>query len=99
MKLYVASKGKIVALDPRTGRELWRTELPTSDYRTQVLEHEGRVYATTYGQCYGLDGETGTILWHNKLPGLGFGDAMMSIAGKHSTPHPPPPHTHSSASG
>jgi outer membrane protein assembly factor BamB len=90
MNLYVAGKGKVVALDPQSGRELWRAELPKSDFRTLVVEHGDLVFASSYGNVYGLDAKTGRILWQNGLPGLGYGDVTMAIGGRQSTALPPP---------
>jgi outer membrane protein assembly factor BamB len=64
----------IVALDKRTGEELWRTTRPdeaTSWSTPLVLEHEGRVQVVvaSSGRSRGYDPATGEELW--SLAGLG----------------------------
>ncbi len=89
MYLYIGINGRVAAIDPQTGSEVWRTELPSGGFfsSTQwsdvcVLEHEGRVFAGCHGYVLALDGATGEILWQNGLEGMGHNDVTLSIAGK-----------------
>ncbi len=75
--LFVGIKGRVLALEPGTGVELWRTRLKGGDFVNVVL-NEDRVYASTHGEMFCLDPVTGSIVWHNPLKGLGTG--LMTIA-------------------
>lgn len=70
--LYIGVGGHAVAIDARTGEELWRTKLKTGATVT-VHPVGARVFAGANGELYCLDAASGNILWHNKLPGLGLG--------------------------
>ncbi len=63
----------LVALDKRTGKELWRTERPgevTSWSTPLVVEHQGRhqIVISSTGHSRGYDFETGAELW--RLSGM-----------------------------
>lgn len=75
--LFIGIKGRILAVDSATGREIWRTELKGSGFVNVVVENGG-LYAATKGELYGLDPATGQIRWSNSLPGLGCD--LISIA-------------------
>ncbi len=78
--LFLGIKGRVLALEPGTGTELWRTRLKGGDFVNVVLT-EGRVYAATQGEMFCLDPATGTILWQNPLKGLGTGLITIAVAG------------------
>ena len=85
MYLYIGINGCAAAIDPQTGREIWRTELSTGFFSGSdvcVLEHEGQVFAGTNGYLFALDGATGNIIWENGLEGMGHNEVTLSIAGK-----------------
>ncbi len=70
--LHIGVGGHVVAIDPRTGDEVWRMKLKTS--ATVTIHRVGaRLFAGANGELYCLDAATGNPLWHNKLPGLGLG--------------------------
>ena len=59
MQLYIGCNGIVAAVDPATGKEKWRTPLPTGGFlagnsRTDVciLEHEDRVFAGAKGHLF-----------------------------------------------
>lgn len=81
--VFVGIKGRVLALDPGTGAELWRTRLKGGDFVNVILT-EGRIYASTQGEMFCLDPATGTILWHNPLKGLGTGLTAIAVAGSAS---------------
>jgi outer membrane protein assembly factor BamB len=70
--LIIGISGHVVAIDPTTGTELWRSKLKGSDIVTTVLQN-GRVYAGTKGELFCIDAQSGSVLWRNDLKGLGFG--------------------------
>ena len=75
--LVISIGGHVVALDPATGVEFWRTKLKTSSFVT--VRHEGvRVFAGAGGELFCLDAASGNIRWHNKLKGLGL--SLVSFA-------------------
>lgn len=86
--LYIGSNGHVVAVEPSSGAELWRTRLggglfsATVQEDVCVLEHDRRVFAGCHGHLFCLDAETGAILWQNDLRGLGHNDVTLAIAGK-----------------
>jgi outer membrane protein assembly factor BamB len=78
--VLVGIKGRVLALEPATGIEFWRTRLKGGDF-VNVVFTEGRVYASTQGEMFCLDPATGTILWQNPLKGLGTGLITIAVAG------------------
>lgn len=78
--LYVGIKGTAVALDRNTGREVWRTELPGSDFVNMVVDGD-ELYAASRGELLRLDPRSGAILWHNSMPGFGWGIMTIATAG------------------
>ena len=75
--LYVGIKNAVVALDDRTGEELWRAELRASDF-VSVLWDGTALFAAARGEVWRLDPRSGAILWHNPLKGLGWGLASLA---------------------
>jgi len=77
----------IVALDKKTGKELWRTarEEPTSWTTPLVVEHAGKVQVITAATnaVRSYDFETGKLLWHgpgltpNSIPSPVYADGMV----------------------
>lgn len=68
--LLIGIGGRVVAIDPATGTEIWRAKLKGSD--TVTLTTAGnQVFAGTSGELFCLNGSDGTVIWHNKLKGLG----------------------------
>lgn len=64
--------GHAVALDMKTGVELWRTRLGSS--RLVSIQCRGTlVLAAAGGEVYCLDAASGREIWHNKMSGLGTG--------------------------
>ncbi len=78
--VFVGIKGRVLALEPATGVEIWRTRLKGGDFVNIVLA-DGRIYASTQGEMFCLDPASGTILWHNPLKGLGLGLVTIAAAG------------------
>ena len=78
--VYLGVKGSVVAIDKRTGRELWRTHLNGSSLTTLMVD-EDVILAYTRGHLYGINPESGRQIWHNKLPGLGHGFAALAMRG------------------
>jgi len=76
--IFIGVHGTVLALDKSTGTEIWRTELPGSDF-VNVVVQDGDVFASTKGEVFCLRPEDGGIRWHNKLEGLGWG--LVTIAG------------------
>ncbi len=71
-RLLIGIGGTVVALDPATGRELWRRKLKGGD--TVTLREEGPyIFAGSRGHLFCLEAANGAILWHNELKGLGYG--------------------------
>ncbi len=85
--LIIGSNGFVVALDPLTGVEIWRTKLQsgilnaTKWQDVTVLVHDGIVFAGSQGHLFGLSVADGSILWSNGLKGLGYNDVSLAVEG------------------
>ena len=75
--IYVGIKDSVVALDEKTGAELWRAKLRTNDYVTVSWDGEALIAANS-GEVWRLDPVRGEVIWHNGLKGMGRG--IVSIA-------------------
>ena len=75
--IFVGVKDTVVALDDRTGAEVWRCELAGSDFVTVLWDGEALV-AANRGEVFRLDPRSGSVVWRNELRGLGRG--MISLA-------------------
>ena len=71
-RLFIGIGGRVVALDPATGEELWRQKLATSGPATIAIVGEA-LYGAAAGELSRLDPATGRVLWTNKLERLGLG--------------------------
>ena len=81
--IYVGIKHSVVALDDRTGAEVWIANLRGSDFVTLLWDGEALI-AGNQGEVWRLDPQTGAVLWHNALKGQGRG--VISLAsGRHAT--------------
>jgi outer membrane protein assembly factor BamB len=78
-RLFIGVGGHIVAIDPGTGEEIWRTKLKTSGLALDssliatVSVAGSRVYGAAGGELFCLDPTSGDILWRNRLKRLGMG--------------------------
>jgi len=70
--VYIGIRGDVLALDPATGTEIWRTSVKGASFVNVALVDD-KLYAATGGEMFALDTATGQILWNNKLKGLGMG--------------------------
>jgi outer membrane protein assembly factor BamB len=81
--VYIGLKATVIALDRRTGSEVWRTPLKGGVGRSNSLvslQRDGDIlYAGVGGVLWALDPKGGAVLWHNPLKGLGYG--IPSILG------------------
>lgn len=75
--VFIGIKNAVVALDDKTGYEVWRTELRSGGYMYVVWDGQS-IYATCAGEVWRLDPENGSIIWHNQLKGLGRGLASVA---------------------
>lgn len=83
--VFVGIKHSVVALDMRTGEEIWRTKLKGSDFVTVLWDGQGLVAANS-GEVFALDPESGAVLWHNPLKGMGLG--LVSLASSRAPTDP-----------
>ena len=81
--MYLGVRGTVVALDRRTGAEVWRTPLKGGDFVNVALDGDS-LFATARGEIFCLDPVSGRIRWVNPLKGLGWG--LITIAGTDITP-------------
>ena len=75
--VYVGLKASVVALDRRTGAEVWRTPLRGGVGRSTTfvtLHRDGDLlYAGEGRERFAPDPRNGTLLCHNPLKRVGFG--------------------------
>ena len=83
--LFVGIKNSVVALNVRTGEEMWRTKLKGSDFVTVLWDGEALVAANA-GEVFALDPGSGAVLWHNQLKGMGLG--LVSLASSRAPTDP-----------
>jgi outer membrane protein assembly factor BamB len=80
--LFVGTNRAVVALDARTGEELWRTKLPRQTGGiVSMLVSGPQLYAGCGGRVYCLDAGTGQINWENDLPRLGYHAVLLAMPG------------------
>ena len=75
--IFVGIKKSVLALDERTGAEVWRADLSGSDFVTVLWDGEALIAANN-GEVYRLDPLSGTPIWHNGLKGLGRGAVTLA---------------------
>ena len=71
--LFIAIGGHAVALDSRTGEEIWRTKVKSSSSYATMSMVDGRLLMGVSGEVFCLNPSNGEVIWHNKLKGLGMG--------------------------
>ncbi len=72
--------GDVVAIDARTGHELWETAVPGDPTGGVTLVNNVVLTATLQGAVIGLSMSSGRIVWRVQAPG-GI-DGWMSVAGR-----------------
>ncbi len=71
-RLFIGIGGHVLAIEPASGTEVWRTKVKRSEFVT-VSPAGSVVFAGAGGELFCLEAASGQILWHNKLKGLGNG--------------------------
>ena len=81
-RLIVGLGGEVVALDVRTGAEVWRNQMPGGGTGVvELLVGKGLVIATAWGAAiHAIDYESGLTLWRAPHPASG-GRATMLFEG------------------
>ena len=82
--VFVGIKDSVLALDERTGDEVWRAELRASDYVSVFWDGES-LFAANSGEVWRLDPRSGQLIWHNELKGLGRGLVSLASTRRPST--------------
>ena len=75
--IFLGIKNSVVAVDERTGAEVWRAKLKGSDFVTVLWDGEALIAANS-GEAFRLDPKSGAVIWHNELKGLRHG--IVSLA-------------------
>lgn len=81
--LFIGVGGHAVAIDNRTGEEIWRTKVKSSASFVTISLVEGQLLVGASGELFCLNPKTGEVLWHNKLKGLGLG--VVAFTGTDAT--------------
>ena len=81
--VYAGTNRFVMALDPRTGEELWRTKLPKGGMGSPVtmLIKGQHLYVGHYGHVFCLDKRNGSLVWQNGLPKTGFHAVLLVMEG------------------
>jgi outer membrane protein assembly factor BamB len=59
-RLYIGIGGHVVAIDPSSGEEIWRTNLKGRTMFVTLMERDGRIYGGANGELFGLVSFSGT---------------------------------------
>lgn len=82
--LYAGTNCFVAALDPRTGDEVWRTQLPHGARMgtpVSIIVKGPFLYVGHYGHAYALDKRTGEVMWENGLPRMGYHAVLLAMEG------------------
>lgn len=74
-QLFAGSRGRVFALDARTGEILWKNELRGMKFEHMVLATEPAapsVFVGTYGHVVAISKKTGRARWKTSLPKTGY---------------------------
>jgi outer membrane protein assembly factor BamB len=82
--VFVGIRDTVVALDDRTGVEVWRAVLSGSDFVTVLWDGEA-LFAANNGEVFRLDPASGATVWQNPLKKLGRGFASLAATRSPST--------------
>jgi outer membrane protein assembly factor BamB len=74
---HAAALGSVVALDPATGAELWRTSM-TGPVLAPISFANGVVFAAGGASVAALDAATGAVLWHGDASAILWGGIAIS---------------------
>lgn len=82
--LYVGGRGRVFALDKRTGTPMWRTELKSGWFKwghsfVTLVEGLDRIYAFAYGTVSCLTKDRGEILWQKEIRELKSSLASLAV--------------------
>ena len=76
---YEGNSGEFLAIDVKSGRVLWTTQLPTMAFGAATVSND-LVFTTTFdGTVYAFSKKDGSIVWQDKLPTRT--NAPLTIAG------------------
>ena len=82
--IFVGLNGYALALDRKTGEEVWVNSQMNSGYVSLLLDGD-HLIASTNGYIFCLNPLTGEILWENPLRGYGTAPtALVSVRGQSS---------------
>ena len=82
--IYIGIKGRVIALNRKSGQQLWETHLTGSQF-VNVHREGDHIFATTKGEVFCLDVRSGKIKWENGMKGMGYG--LVTIAGSPANEH------------
>lgn len=62
-----APAGTVLCLDPQSGKEVWKTDLPNGVLQKPAVDERNVYVSCRDGHCYALDSATGSIRWKAPL--------------------------------
>lgn len=86
--IFAGIKNFVLALEERSGAEVWRVKLRSGDYVTVLWDGEA-LLAANGGEIWRLDPGTGAVLWRNEMKGLGRGLVSLASSRQASASAPP----------
>ena len=82
--IFLGIKNEVVALDDRTGTEVWRVKLRSGDFVSVLWDGEA-LFASNSGEVWRIHPERGEVMWHNQLKGMGRGLISMASTRRANT--------------
>jgi len=82
--IFIGIKNEVIALDDRTGTEVWRAKLRSGDFVSVLWDGEA-LFAANSGEVWRLHPERGEVMWHNQFKGMGRGLVSMASSRRANT--------------
>lgn len=76
--VFVGSNGYLLAVDPKSGEQLWFTSLPRGGYAfVSTLLYDDVLYAASNGRIWSINPDNGEVIWNMALSGMGSHSPLL----------------------
>jgi len=76
--VLVGSNGYLLAVDPKSGEQLWITSLPRGGYAfVSTLLYDDVLYSASNGRIWSINPDNGEVLWNMSLSGMGSHSPLL----------------------